>query len=93
MIDKPSRATLFLLLFLSIPALAADPVQGKITYQSLCVRCHNPSQRPIKTPPSRIPDELHSRTFSAHHFILTDAELENLAEYLETADGAGVPPR
>jgi mono/diheme cytochrome c family protein len=84
--NTPTRAILLLLLASPFPVLAADAVQGKILYQSTCLRCHRDEQGQLKTPPSQIGDVLRTRHIPPHRFVLTDSDLDNLVEYLEVRD-------
>lgn len=76
------------LLLLASPfaVLAADAVQGRILYQSSCVRCHRADQGQLQTPPSQIAEVLRTSRIGPHRFTLTDTELDNLVEYLESLE-------
>lgn len=79
-------ALLILLLAFPFAALAADTVQGRILYQSTCARCHRADQGQLQTPPARIPEVLRTSRINPHRFTLTDTELDNLVEYLESVE-------
>jgi mono/diheme cytochrome c family protein len=86
MMNTPYRAILLLLLSSPFTALAADVIQGKILYQSTCLRCHRDAQAQLKTTPSQIGEVLRNRHIPPHRFVLTGTDLDNLVEYLESRD-------
>lgn len=86
MINTPIRAILLLLLASPFAALAADAIQGKILYQSTCVRCHRADQGRLQTPPDQMAEVLRSGRINPHRFTLSETELDNLVEYLESLE-------
>lgn len=86
MIEHPIRAISLLLLAFPLGALGADAIQGKILYQSTCVRCHRTDQGRLQTPPSQVPEVLRSGRISPHRFTLSETDLDNLVEYLESLE-------
>jgi mono/diheme cytochrome c family protein len=87
MTNTPIGAVFLPLLMLSGAALAADAVQGQILYQSTCARCHRADQGQLQTPPARIPETLRGVRISAHRFMLSDTDMDNLVDYLESRQG------
>lgn len=86
MIQPTLRALLLALLAFPLAAAAADAIQGRIVYQSTCARCHRPDQGRLQTPPTQVPEVLRSGRISPHRFVLSDTELDNLVEYLESLE-------
>lgn len=77
---------LILLLAFPFHAVAADAIQGKILYQSKCLRCHRADTMPLTLAPAKIPDVLRTKPIHAHRFVITDAELDDIVAYLEAVE-------
>ena len=57
---------------------------GAALFDDNCVYCHQPGQRPFRTLPREVPAVLRGGAIRAHRFNLTDAQLAELVDYLET---------
>jgi mono/diheme cytochrome c family protein len=55
---------------------------GKTVYDKTCAACHRADPTVLATEPDQVAKVLQSKTVSAHHFKLTDAQIKDLVDYL-----------
>ncbi len=59
--------------------------RGAAVYDSHCVYCHDADPSHLKTPPTDVPALLRSGKIRSHRFVLDDADMQSLVDYLKEA--------
>jgi hydrogenase small subunit len=68
----------------ALDAAATAVERGAAMFDDNCVYCHLPRKQPFRSPPDEVPAFLRGSSLRAHRFEFTDAQLSDLAAYLET---------
>ena len=62
---------------------ASAAERGALVYDSQCVYCHDTDPAKLATPPDDLPALLRAGKIRSHRFILEDADMQALVDYLK----------
>ncbi len=69
----------------------SSATRGQAVFEGNCVYCHSPEPPPFRTQPEQVPWLLQNHGIRAHRFTLSDQQIKDLVNYLESLEETAKP--
>ena len=90
--NRPYLVTIPAIIAMSFSPAHADLTAGPAAFQSKCHGCHASGPASFKTDSLAIPDMLSNGKVKPHRFTLTETQLNDLLDYIQSVRSSGTTP-